>query len=232
VKQSGSTWRLSAGVLVDRALRFFHQSICSLSSNKIVAPFEGSKRCALYSDPRMNTSLKIQSLIGLLTLFACPAFALIASIADVWREHVLKSWSEVAATIGGCSVDPYVPLRSASRTPVWYIRCRIAYSTGSDKIETSIRSRTTTSGWGGDAEGMHQWVGKHPSGSTIVIHYNPQNAKDAVLTATDMPYAGPRTPSNLKLLLIASVACVGFFMLARQIRPNPQRGDIRLDPTL
>ena len=151
----------------------------------------------------MSSSPKTQSVIALLALFAglCTAFALIVSIADVWREHVQKSWPEVTATIERCSVDPYVPMRR--RTPVWYIRCRIAYVAGDHKIETIIRSRTATSGWGGDAQGMHEWISKHSSGSAIEIHYDPANAKDTVLTTTDMPYAGHRTPNNFKLLLIA-----------------------------
>jgi hypothetical protein len=170
----------------------------------------------------MSASLKAEGLIGLLALFSalCTVFALIVSISDAWSEHLQKSWPEVDATIERCNVDPYVPLRSASRTPVWHIRCRIAYVTKSDQIDTSIRSRSTSSGWGGDTEGMRQWVAQHPAGSSLLVHYNPANEKDAVLVATDMPCAGPRTPSNLKLLLIASVACVVFFTLARKLRPD------------
>jgi hypothetical protein len=74
-----------------------------------------------------------------------------------------------------------------------------------------------TSGWGGHTELMGQWVTNHPSGSTIVVRYNPTDPKTAVLTATDMPDAGPRTPNNLRLLLISSVACVGLLTIARRL---------------
>jgi hypothetical protein len=40
----------------------------------------------------------------------------------------------------------------------------------------------------------------------------------AVLTKTDMPYAGPRTPNNLRLLLICAIACVSLLRIAAALR--------------
>jgi hypothetical protein len=65
---------------------------------------------------------------------------------------------------------------------------------------------------------MSQWVVRHPSGSTMVVRYDPTDAKAAVLTDTDMPDAGPRTPNNLRLLLISSVACLSLLTIARRLR--------------
>ena len=170
-----------------------------------------------------SKTLTAQGLIALLGIFAglCAVFALIVSVSDGWREHVHESWPQVTATIERCSVDPYVPLRSASRTPVWNVRCRIGYRADANQIDTSIRSRSTASGWGGDTDGMRQWVARHPSGSPIVVRYDPADPKIAVLTETDMPYAGPRTPNNLRLLLIASVACFALLTIARWHRSGP-----------
>jgi hypothetical protein len=134
------------------------------------------------------------------------------------REYLQKSWPQATATVEGCSVDPYVPLRSASGTPVWHIQCRIGYRADSDEIGTSIRSRSTTSGWGGDAEGMRRWVANHHPGSQLIVHFDPSDHNTVVLTATDMPYAGPRTPDNLRLLLISSIACFGFLVIARRLQ--------------
>ena len=67
---------------------------------------------------------------------------------------------------------------------------------------------------------MHQWVASHPSGTPIVVHYDPANPNSPVLTATDMPYAGPRTPNNLKLLLIAAGASVVPLMAAKRLARN------------
>ena len=43
---------------------------------------------------------------------------------------------------------------------------------------------------------MGQWVTNHPSGSTIVVHYNPTDPETAVLTATDMPDADHEPPTT------------------------------------
>lgn len=168
----------------------------------------------------MSKSVSAKGLVGLLGIFAglCTVFALIVSATDKWQEQAQERWPEVTATIERCSVDPYVPLESASREPVWHIGCRIGYRADSTQIETSIRSRSTASGWGGHMERMHQWVALHRPGSPIVVHYNPTDPKTAALTATDMPDAGPRTPNNLRLLLISSVACLGLLTIARCLR--------------
>jgi hypothetical protein len=49
----------------------------------------------------------------------------------------------------------------------------------------------------------------------MVVHYDPADHKNAVLTTTDMPDAGHRTPNNLTLLLIAAMACAGFLTIGR-----------------
>jgi Protein of unknown function (DUF3592) len=169
---------------------------------------------------RMRNSLTAKGLVGLLGIFAglCTVFALIVSVADKWQEHVQESWPEVTAIVERCSVDPYVLIESARRDPVWHIGCRIGYRADSTQIETRIRSRSTASGWGGRMERMQQWVALHRPGSPIVVHYNPTDPKTAVLTATDMPDGGPRTPNNLRLLLISSVACLGLLTIARHLR--------------
>lgn len=147
----------------------------------------------------MSNSLTAKGLVGLLGIFAglCTVFALIVSVADKWQEHAQERWPEVTAIVERCSVDPYVPLESTSRDPVWHIGCRIGYPADSTQIETRIRSHSTASGWGGHMGRMQQWVALHRPGSPIVVHYNPTNPKTAVLTATDMPDGGPRTPNNL-----------------------------------
>jgi len=164
-----------------------------------------------------------QQWLGLLSLFAvlCTIFALIVSVSDAIHEHAQQSWPQVTATIQRCSVEPYFPLRTRSQpsgSPVWRIRCRIDYRADAGLIETSIESRTTTSGWGGDLGGMRQWVARHPSRSAMVVHYDPSDAGKAVLTETDMPYAGPRTPDNLKLLLIAAIASFVLLFFAKRAK--------------
>jgi hypothetical protein len=76
-----------------------------------------------------------------------------------------------------------------------------------------VRSRNIT----GDAEihAMNLWIAQHGRGSEMEIHYDPADAKNAVLTSTDMPMAGPQTPNNLRVLLVAFVLCVVMLTTAR-----------------
>jgi hypothetical protein len=168
----------------------------------------------------MSKPLTTQGLVALLALFTglCTMFALIVTISDGWREHAEQSWPHAIATIEHCSVDPYIPLERGSRGPVWYVKCRISYLAGGSSIETSIRSRSTGSGWGAHLGFMHKWVAEHPPGSPMDVHYDPADPKTAVLISTDMPDAGPRSPNNLKLLLIATVACLCLVLIGRQQR--------------
>ena len=165
-------------------------------------------------------ALTVQGLVALLSLFSglCTIFVLIVTVADAWQEQQQQTWPETTATIERCSVNPHIPLRSATRTPVWHIQCRIAYSVGSSEVKTSIRSRSTTSSWGGSTQRMHQWITEHRSGTPIMIHYDTQKPTTAVLTATDMPYGGPTTPDDLKLLLIVFCSFVFLLLLAKYLR--------------
>lgn len=174
---------------------------------------------------RPNNQLSARALVGLLALFFGfgTIFALIVSVSDGWREHEQKSWPEATATIRHCSVERYIPLTKSSRTPVWYIQCQIGYLAGGYPIETQIQSRSLgTPLQGGSPEEMRWWVAGHPRGDTITVHYDSRAPTTPVLTETDMPAAGPRTPNNLKLLLIAAVVFLGLLMLARRLNRQPQ----------
>jgi hypothetical protein len=162
----------------------------------------------------------VQGLVGVLTLLfgIGTIFVLVVSVSDAWREHTQRGWPEATATIRQCSVERYIPLSRRNRAPVWHIECRISYRAGSDPIETQIRSGSLgTPLAGGSPEEMRTWVAAHPRGGTITVHYDPGEPRTAVLTETDMPAAGPRTPSNLKLLLIAAAGFLGLMMLARRL---------------
>jgi hypothetical protein len=162
-----------------------------------------------------------RGLIGLFGVFAglCAVFVLIATACDAWREHAQESWPKATATIEQGSVDSYRAFKSAGGGTMWFIRCRIRYLAGAEEVRGSIRSRSTASA--SDTELMRQWVARHEPGTQLMIHYNPDEHKTAVLTATDMPYAGPRTPDNLILLLIASSACVVLLTTAKLLRRDP-----------
>lgn len=171
-----------------------------------------------WTQPRTSKPLNTRGLISLFGLFAglCAVFALIATLSDAWQEHAHASWPQTFATIERPSVEPYHPFKSAGGGTVWFIRCRIRYLAGTEEVQTSIRSSSTYSER--DIELMRQWVARHEAGTPLLVHYDPQNRRLAVLTATDMPYAGPRTPNDLRVFFIFSSACMASLTLARRLR--------------
>jgi len=168
-----------------------------------------------------NGSLTMQGLVGLLGLFfgLCAIFAAVVSAAEAYREHVQSGWPEATARIQECSVEPYEPFRSDGSGKIWHIECRIMYAPDSQEIATRIRSRSAPHG--ADIAPLDQWVAEHPRLTIIAIRYDPSDHKRAIAAGTDMPYTGPRTPQNLKLLLIFALGCVVFLAFARLIRKGP-----------
>jgi hypothetical protein len=159
------------------------------------------------SDATTQGSISTVGLIGLLGLFAglCTIFALLATIADAWREHVQQGWPAPTATISALLARSVT-----SETGDLLARClrhRICGKRRRNQVEDQLAQHC---GGCGDPRRA-----KHGRGSAMEIHYDPADGKKAVLTTTDMPEAGPRTPNNVRLLLIAFVACVVMLTTAR-----------------
>lgn len=178
-----------------------------------------------------GSRLTLQGLVGLLGLFAglCTIFALVVSLAEGWREHQQTKWPQATGKIQRCSVEEHRGFRSDRPRDTAYIICRISYVIGAEEILTKVRSRSVPSPtraiWvypSGQVEQMQSWINANPTGSPIVVHYDPADHQNAVLTSTDMPFGGPRTPSNLRLLSIGAIACVVLLTIARAFRPRSQ----------
>jgi hypothetical protein len=52
----------------------------------------------------------------------------------------------------------------------------------------------------------------------LEVHYNPANQRDAVLTSTDMPFAGPQTTNNLKVILVCAGAWAMLSLIGKAVR--------------
>jgi len=170
-----------------------------------------------------NSKLTLQGFVGLMGVFfgLCTIFALLVTAAEAWQEHRQAQWPEATARIQRCSVETHY----SQRREYVQIECRISYLVGNEEIVTHVRSRSTASSrralWEYPAEQagrMQEWVDAHRQGALTAVHYDPANHKNAALVATDMPLGGPRTPSNLKLLTIAAIACAVFLTIARLMR--------------
>jgi uncharacterized protein DUF3592 len=176
-----------------------------------------------------KSQLTAQRLVGLMVLFAglCTAFVFVVSVAEAWREHTQARWPQATARIQQCSVQHRQWFRGNRPRESLYIGCRISYLIRAEEIVTRIQSRSVTPGekvfWQYPpvhAGLLEAWVYEHPSGSTIVVHYDPADHKNAVLANANMPYSGSRTPNNLKLLTIATIAWAVLLTTARMLRPT------------
>jgi hypothetical protein len=138
----------------------------------------------------------------------CTLFALVTTALGAWVEHTQARWPEAAARIEKCRLDP----TSTGRRDRYYINCLLSYEVGDKEILARVDSARVPGPqvWQyprGQFERLQEWVDEHPEGTPIAVHYNPANPKKVALVVTDMPGAGPRTPSNLKVLCVFAAAC-------------------------
>ena len=173
------------------------------------------------SGASQRASISLQALFGFLSLFAllCTIFALVVTAAEAWQEHAQLSWPSATATIQRCAMDRYVRSPNGNSTTRSRIACDIQYAVNGEDVQARLHSASSSSDK--DISRMQHWVSEHRTGKSIEIHYDPANSKNAVLTETDMPFAGPHTPNNLKLLALAVVAFIVFYSLAGKWRDAP-----------
>src|SRR5262249_50035925 len=145
---------------------------------------------------------------------------LVVTAGEGWQEHRQAGWPEAAARIQQCDVERYSHSRGENAS--WIIECRISYLVGPEEIVTKVRSRSMSGNraghWeypSGRIERRYEWVDTHPAGSPMAVHYDPDDHRKAALVQTDMPYGGPRTPSNLRLLAFTAIASIVLISVAR-----------------
>ena len=159
--------------------------------------------------------------LGLLAAL-CTAFALVVTVAQAWQEHAQAQWPEATARVRRCGLDIY-PHKPES----YWIDCSLSYTVRGEEIVSHVHSHSTPAPRrvlaqypARQFEQLQAWVEEHPEGTSIAVHYDPANHKEAVLVVTDMPLGGPRTPANLRLLGFFAASCVLLLAIARVARPR------------
>jgi hypothetical protein len=114
---------------------------------------------------------------------------------------------------------------SSGRREKYYIRCRLSYAVGAEQHAANVYSMNVPSReiWQYPPNQMapfEEWVSEHPEGTPIVVRYNPAKHAKIVLVVTDMPGAGPRTPSNVKLLEVCGGSFLFLLAIAGITRPR------------
>jgi len=162
-----------------------------------------------------KATISSQALVTFFTLFTglCSILVLIVTVSEAWKEHVRQGWPTASATVNYCNVDPAALRRSRMS---WHIACGIQYLAESEETQARLRSRGSTSS--DEIAAMHRYVQAHRKGSSIEIHYDPTNHSNAVLTSLEMPGLGPRTASNVRLLMIVGFAFLIFLTIGKTLQ--------------
>lgn len=154
-------------------------------------------------------------LTGLLALFAglCTLFILVGTIVD-WREEAAQArWPVVPALIVSGEVDPQ---RLSHGATGWQLRYRVRYEAEGRERVARLASRLERSE--DEPAALRAFAAKHRRGGRIDVRYDPEQPDRAIFASADVPNAGPRTTTDLQLLMIAATACVAFAALARHLR--------------
>jgi hypothetical protein len=168
----------------------------------------------LRSTPRRTT---LAGAVGLFGLFAglCTVFALIATMVD-WREESAQArWPVVSASIERAEISPHQVSQSNGGGTVWQLRYRVRYEAEGERVAT-LTSRSVRSDE--EVAKLRAWAARYRRGGDIDIRYDPSHPARAVFASADVPGTGPRTGTDLQLLMIAATACVGLLALARHLR--------------
>jgi Protein of unknown function (DUF3592) len=161
-------------------------------------------------------------LMVLVLLFGlCTIFASVVTVAQAWQEHAQARWPEVTARVDRCSLDQ----KSTGRREGYYIHCRLSYAAGAEQNVANVYSRNVPSRnvWQyppNQIGPFEEWVDEHPPGTPIVLRYDPADHTKVVLVAANMPFGGPRTPNNVKLLEFMAGGFLVLLTIARIARPR------------
>lgn len=173
-----------------------------------------------------ETSPKAQllwsGLILLVALFGlCTLFAAVVTAAQAMQEHAQESWPQVTARVDQCRMEQ----SSTRRRQMYNIGCQLSYAVGAEQHVANVYSTSVPSAqvWQYPANQIgpfEDWLNAHPSGTPIVVRYDPVNHKKMVIATDYMPRGGPHTPNNIKLLALFGGGFLFLFGLARMTRPQ------------
>jgi hypothetical protein len=131
----------------------------------------------------MATAPKTQtwwSILAVFTAFAglCIIFVSIVTAAQAWQEHYQAHWPTITAHVDTCALQQ----TSTGRRNRYYIRCRFAYVIGAEEHAANVYSINAPSPevWQyppNQLAPLEQRVEDHPTGTPILLHFNPANQK-------------------------------------------------------
>jgi hypothetical protein len=107
---------------------------------------------------------------------------------------------------------------------MYHIRCCLSYVVGGKQNVTTVHS-IDVGVWQSprnQIRPLEQWIDEHPSGTPILVRYDPANRTQVV--STDKLVGGPHTESNIKVFEVCAGSFVILLAIARITRrhlPDP-----------
>jgi hypothetical protein len=165
--------------------------------------------------PRHNTAAGVLSLFGLCAGLAT-MFALVVTVMD-WRDESAQArWPVVSASIDRGAVTSYRRFQSDGGGTVWQLRYRLRYEIDGEERTATLSSRSASSD--DEVAKLRAWAAQHRRGGRIDVRYDPSAPNRIVFASADVPNAGPRTSSNLKLTGLAAIVCFALLVLAKHMK--------------
>lgn len=158
--------------------------------------------------------------LGLLMgLFAI--FVLIAAAVD-WRDETSQAhWPVVSAMIDRGEVTVSRRAQSEGGRMTWKLNCRVRFEVnGHEQIAAITLPSATSESQGAE---LQSWAARHRRGDHIDVRYDPSRPSRAVFAAAAVPNAGPRRNSDLVLVIIFAMGCVGLLALAKHLALEESR---------
>jgi hypothetical protein len=164
-------------------------------------------------------------LIALILLSGlCTAFALVVTAVQARQESQQAQWPEAPANVDISRMEQ----RSIRRRQIFHLHCQLSYEVGAERHLMNLYSRfvpgpNVPQYPAGQIEPLEEWVRVHPPGTPMRVRYDPSDHAKAVLAADYLPYGGPQTAKNVRLVEACAGSFFALLLIARLVRPREPR---------
>jgi Protein of unknown function (DUF3592) len=179
----------------------------------------------------MTKLLQFLALSGVIVLLGGSLF-LLDGAWRTYRQYVESTkWPSVEARVAGCSIGgSWHAAGSPSSRNIQgessYVRCTLDYQTGGLVRENTINvgSRIFTSPSGKypvsrvTVAAMHDWIARHPAGSTLTVHYDPSDPNNVSMAGADSELRTDSPKDRFQLGILGTVGGLALLVLSRMAR--------------
>jgi hypothetical protein len=146
-----------------------------------------------------------------LFFIAASALCLFGAATSWWERQKISRWPAADATIQHCSIEKHK--RRNSVQFAYSAECSITFNAGSEVVKGGFDSIAAyyehrPKSWGNPGiDELRGWIAKHPEGSKISVHYDPDWHPSAVPYPTDPLF--DRTSNTVMVKAAGILAAIG-----------------------